>query len=128
MSWVEAMAAGTPVLMPRNTVMEELITEDKGYLCDSGTTPELHTVLPHDNEVIRPLVDTTDMYKKMVHIYNNYDQALIKADNAYNWVRSELNWQGNIGSQWVETFDKATLSLLTDTPSETGSVINTESF
>lgn len=128
LSWVEAMAAGTPVLMPRNTVMTEMITEDKGYLCNSGTTVALHTVLPHDNEVIRPLVDTEDMTAKMLEIYNGYDQALIKADKAYNWVRSELNWQGNIGAQWIQLFDKVTLSLLTETPAETSNVIDTESF
>jgi glycosyltransferase involved in cell wall biosynthesis len=128
MSWCESMAAGTPVLMPRNTVMEEIITEEKGYLCDSGTTPALHTVLPHDNEVIRPLVDIDDMVNKLIHIYNNYDEAKAKADKAYDWIRSDLNWQGNIGEQWVKVFDKVTLSLLTDTTSETGSVIDTESF
>ena len=111
LSWVEAMATKTPVLMPANTVMNDLITEDRGYLCDSGTRPELFTVLPHDNEVIRPLVDTSDMAKKMVHIYNNYDEALAKAETAYKWVSDELNWQGNVGKMWVETFDKMSYEL-----------------
>jgi len=128
MSWCESMAAGTPVLMPRNTVMEEIITEDKGYLCDSGTTPALHTVLPHDNEVIRPLVDIDDMVNKLIHIYDNYDEAKAKADKAYDWIRSDLNWQGNIGEQWVKVFDKATLSLINDDFSGSGATINTESF
>ena len=132
LSWVEAMATKTPVLMPANTVMKELITEDKGYLCDSGTRPELFTVLPHDNEVIRPLVDTTDMAKKMVHIYNNYDEAKAKAEVAYNWVSKELNWQGNVGKMWVDVFDKAALDLLAVDKSESVSVsdgiIQAESF
>lgn len=128
LSWCEAMATGTPVLMPRNTVMEEVITDDLGYLCNSGTTTSLHTVLPHDNEVIRPLVDVEDMVAKMLHIYENYDEALVKADKAYDWVRSELNWQGNIGAQWVKLFDDVTLALLTDAKKDESNIITTESF
>lgn len=132
LSWTESMAVKTPVLMPNNTAMAELITEDKGYLCDSGTKLELFTVLPHDNEVIRPLVDTTDMAKKMIHIYNNYGEAKAKAEVAYKWVTEELNWQGNIGKQWVDVFDKAALDLLTESaqpevPAE-GGTIQAESF
>lgn len=107
LSWVEAMATKTPVLMPNNTVMNEVITEDRGYLCDSGTNPALYTVLPNDNEVIRPLVDVNDMANKMADIYNNYDKALVKADRAYDWVKNELNWQGNVGKMWVKLFDEA---------------------
>jgi glycosyltransferase involved in cell wall biosynthesis len=132
LSWVEAMATKTPVLMPANTVMKDLITEDRGYLCDSGTRPELHTVLPHDNEVIRPLVDTSDMANKMIEISANYDEAKAKAEVAYKWVSEELNWQGNVGKMWVDTFDKASLELLTEDaqpelPAE-GSTIQAESF
>lgn len=111
LSWVEAMATKTPVLMPNNTAMGEYITEDKGYLIDSGTTPGLHTVLPNDNEVIRPLVDVEDMAKKMVYIYNNYVEAEAKAETAYGWVKSELNWQGKIAKAWVSIFDKAVRDL-----------------
>lgn len=107
LSWVEAMATKTPVLMPNNTSLAEFITEDLGYLSDSGTTTALHTVLPHDNEVIRPLVDVDDMADKMVHIYKNYDEALKKADNAFKWIREELDWQGKIAKEWVATFDEA---------------------
>lgn len=114
LSWVEAMAAKTPVLMPNNTVMADYITQEFGYLCDSGSNPSLFTVLPHDNEVIRPLVDVDDMANKMVHIYNNYDEALLKAAAAYNWVNKELNWQGNVGKQWVDLFDKAYNDLTTE--------------
>lgn len=131
LSWVEAMATKTPVLMPANTVMKEAIKEDLGYLCDSGTRPELFTVLPHDNEVIRPLVDTTDMANKMIHIYNNYDEALNKAGKAYEWVSSDLNWQGNVGKLWVDTFDKMALELLSKKEPEvdlSSGTIQTESF
>ncbi len=132
LSWAEAMATKTPVLMPNNTVMPEFITEDRGYLCDSGTNNSLFTILPHDNEVIRPIVDVEDMKNKMIHIYHNYDEALEKADNAFNWISKELNWQGNVGRMWVDLFDKAALELFQLTnepePSASESVIESERF
>lgn len=112
LSWVEAMAARTPVLMPNNTAMTENISEDRGYLCDSGTSVALTTVLANDNEVVRPLVDVEDMADKMVHIYNNYEEALEKADKAYNWVHKDLNWQGNVGKQWIDLFDKVYADII----------------
>lgn len=107
LSWIEAMATKTPVLMPGNTAILENITEERGYLADSGTIAGLRTVLSNDNEVIRPLVDVDDMAKKMVHIYNNYEEAEAKAEVAYKWVKTELNWQGQVGKAWVSIFDKA---------------------
>lgn len=107
LSWVEAMATKTPVLMPNNTAMTENITEDRGYLADSGTNASMYTIVPHDNEIIRPLVDVDDMANKMVHIYNNYDEAMTKANNAYDWVRIDLNWQGKIAQRWISLFDEA---------------------
>jgi len=111
LSWIEAMAAKTPILMPDNTAMAEFITEDKGYLIDSGTNPSLQIVLGHDNEVIRPLVDVDDMVKKMLHIYNHYDEAKQKAENAYRWVTMTMDWP-TITKQWVKVFDDAYESLL----------------
>jgi len=106
LSWPEAMATKTPVIMPGNTALVENITEDKGYLVKSGTDPNLFTILPHDNEVIRPLIDVNDMAAKMVHVMNNYDEAMAKAENAYRWVTTELNWNGPIANRWLEVFEK----------------------
>lgn len=111
LSWIEAMAAKTPVLMPDNTALSEFITEDRGYLIKSGSDPSLHTVLGHDNEVIRPLVDVNDMVEKMLHIYNNYEEAKEKAENAYRWVNMNMDWQRSIAPQWVSIFDKAAEEL-----------------
>ena len=115
LSWIEAMAAKVPVIMPRNTAMTEFITEDRGYLVDSGTNPSLYTVLPHDNEVTRPLVDVEDMVKQMVHVYNNRDEAKQKAENAYQWVVKEMDWQGAIANQWVKKFDSV-VETINDEP------------
>lgn len=106
LSWLEAMAAKVPIIMPRNTAMEEFITDDIGYLMDSGSNESLWTVLPHDNEVQRPLVDVDDMVEKLLHVYNNREEANEKADNAYNWIVQEMDWQGPIAKKWVELFDK----------------------
>ena len=114
LGWVESMSTKTPVLMPDNTAMTEFITEDKGYLAKSGSNPSLFTVMPHDNEVIRPLVDVEDMAQKMIYIYNNYDEALQKANRAYHWVKDEMTWQGKIGMQWTDLFNEAIKSLRSD--------------
>jgi glycosyltransferase involved in cell wall biosynthesis len=108
LSWSEAMATKTPIVMPRNTALVEAISEDRGYLVNSGTNPSLLTILPHDNEIIRPLVDVDDMVEKMLDIYNNYDKALEKAEAAYEWVTNELTWGANgpIVDRWIKVFDE----------------------
>ena len=111
LSWIEAMSTKTPIIMPGNTAMVENITEDKGYLVRSGTNSALYTVLPHDNEVIRPLVDTDHLVETMLHVYNNYNEAIEKAENAYNWVTTDLNWQASVIPHWVEIFDKMYAAL-----------------
>ena len=131
LSWTEAMATKTPVIMPDNTSMTEMITEERGYLAKSGTTPSLYTVLPHDNEILRPLVDVDDLVNKMLEVYNNRDAAKAKAETAYKWVTEDLSWQGNIGQQWVDLFDATYAELqeeiknqVTDNPI----AIDTEEF
>lgn len=106
LSWIEAMATKTPVIMPDNTVMGEFINEDNGYLVRSGSNSSLFTVIPNDNEVCRPLVDVDDMVEKMLDVYNNRQEAKRRAENAYNWVTTTMDWNKNIVPQWVELFDK----------------------
>jgi len=134
LSWIEAMAAKVPVIMPRNTAMTEFITEDRGYLIDSGTTPSLWTTIPYDNEVSRPLVDVDDMVNQMIHVYNNRYEAKTKAENAYKWVTTEMDWQGSIAKQWVKTFDNTVASigkdvvLEVDADGDVSRIIDTEKF
>ncbi|RLI62934.1 MAG: hypothetical protein DRO67_06560, partial [Candidatus Asgardarchaeum californiense] len=116
LSWIEAMATKTPIIMPANTALVECITDDKGYLVKSGNTTSNFTILPHDNEVIRPLVDVDDMVEKMLQVYNDYDEAISKAENAYEWVKSELNWQGKIADRWVGIFDKMYEESIKESP------------
>lgn len=132
LSWPEAMAARTPVIMPDNTVLSEFITEDRGYLVKSGTNTSLYTVLGHDNEIIRPLVDVDDMVKVMLHVYNNYDEAKQKAENAYQWVSTQMDWQDHIVPHWVKLFDEAYEDLkkpeVEETPESQWKKIDTEEF
>jgi len=135
LSWSEAMATKTPIIMPRNTALTEAISEDRGYLVDSGTNPSLFTVLPHDNEVLRPLVDVDDMVRQMLAIYNDYDAAMEKAEAAYEWVTTELSWgaSGPIVDRWIKIFDKMYEEYLDDETGETEEIdvvseIETEQF
>jgi len=113
LSWIEAMATKTPVIMPDNTAMAEFIMDDRGYLVKSGTNNSLFTMIPNDNEVLRCLVDVDDMVEKLVHIYNNREEAKEKAENAYKWITTEMGWQEHIVPQWIKLFDK-TCEELTD--------------
>ena len=111
LSWSEAMATKTPIIMPRNTALEEAISEDMGYLVNSGTNSSLFTVLPHDNEVIRPLVDVDDMVRVMLEVYNNPEDVKAKTEKAYAWAKMKLDWQGPIATEWIKIFDAAYESL-----------------
>jgi len=93
--------------MPDNTSMSEIITEDKGYLVKSGSNASLFSILPHDNEVLRPLVDVDDLVDKLVYVYNNREEAAQKAENAYKWIVEDMNWQKGIAKQWVKIFDES---------------------
>lgn len=129
LSWSEAMATKTPIIMPRNTALIEAISDDKGYLVDSGTDPSLFTVLPHDNEVIRPLVDVNDLVNNMLMVYNDYDGAKKKAEAAYEWVTTKLAWGANgpIVDRWIKVFDKMYEEYLDDETGKTEEAeINTE--
>ena len=111
LSWIEAMSAKKPVIMPDNTTLSEFITDDLGYLVKSGSDPSLWTVIPHDNEVLRPLVDVDDMVAKLVHVYNNREEAAKKAEKAYKWAVADMDWQRSIATQWVDVFDEAWADL-----------------
>jgi D-inositol-3-phosphate glycosyltransferase len=131
LSWIEAMATRTPVIMPRNTAMIENITEDRGWLVDSGSNPSLFTVVPNDNEIIRPLVDVEDMVKTMKEVYSNTEEANKRAKNAYNWITTSMQWSNDIVPKWLVVFDTVYENLMNDTPQKVeniSNVIGAESF
>lgn len=131
LSWLEAMATKTPVIMPNNTAMSEFITEDRGYLVKSGGNPSLYTVCRTDNEVIRPLVDVEDMVKKMRHVYENREEAKQKAERAYTWIKTQMDWQSCIVPQWIKVFDEAYTDLISEKNinlTSAQNIIESESF
>lgn len=129
LGWVEAMACMKPTISPRNTAMKELIAEDMGYLVDSGSEASLWTCIPHDNEIMRPLVDVDDMVHKMLSVYDDYDAAKEKAAKAYQWVTKELPWEGKIADSWKKIFEEAgKVSMQPEAPKVKGPVISTEEF
>lgn len=109
LSTVEAMACRTPLIFPRNTALTEIIgaDEERGYLIASGATPNDFTVLPNDNEVLRPLASVTELVEKLMFVYDNSDAAKAKADAAYTWVTSNLIWDRHIVPMWDELIMKA---------------------
>ncbi len=90
LSWSEAMATKTPIIMPRNTALEEAISEDMGYLVNSGTNSRLFTELPHDNDVIKQLVAVYDIVKAMLATYNSPDDVKDKTEKAQSRDNMEL--------------------------------------
>lgn len=131
LSWIEAMATRTPVIMPRNTAMVENITEDRGWLVNSGSNPSLFTVVPNDNEVIRPLVDVEDMVRAMKEVYYDKEEVGRRTKNAYNWITTDMEWANNIVPKWCVVFDTVYENLVSGTPQKvdnTPNVIGAESF
>jgi glycosyltransferase involved in cell wall biosynthesis len=113
LSSTEAMATKTPIIFPRNTSLEEIIGKDdeRGFLVNCGTGPGMHTILPSDNEVIRPLTDVEDMADKMLFVHDNKKIASDKAEAAYNWVLSNLDWRKDIVPVWDKLLTDAAASL-----------------
>jgi glycosyltransferase involved in cell wall biosynthesis len=102
LSTVESMACRTPVIFPRNTALVEIVgeNEERGYLVNSGSTPDEFCVLPNDNEIMRPVASVTGLAEKLIHVYDNNEEAQAKADAAYSWVKSNLVWEQHIVPQW----------------------------
>ena len=134
LAWLEGMATKTPVIVPDNTAMSEFIDGDNGYLVKSGTNSSLFTVIPNDNEIIRPLVEVYDLVAKLKEVYYDRDESKRRADNAYSWVTKEMDWEKSIVPQWVKVFNGAYADLKSNKPSQilmdgqADNVINAESF
>ncbi len=104
----EAMCCHVPVVAPNNTSLVEILDNgDRGYLAPSGDTPT-HWVVqgPNDLNRMRPLTNVEKAADIIGHIMDNYDEALLKADRAYEWA-SQLTWRSEIMPQWEDVFRKA---------------------
>lgn len=131
LSWIEAMATKTPVIMPNNTAMTEHITNEHGYLIDSGEDLTHHIVIPNDNEVLRPMVDVEHMIELMRHVKENPDEAHEKAENAYKYVMNNFVWEKHIVPKWIELIEETLEKGPAEDPVSldiSKKVIETESF
>ena len=107
----EAFAAGTPVVVPDNTVFPEIVgeNEERGYLAKSGsTTSEFSVAFSHSNYP-RPLTNVESMVEKMELVKKDWikgeyiGETKEKIDAARRWAE-EHTWE-IINKQWIELFD-----------------------
>lgn len=126
LSTVEAMACKVPIVFPRNTAIPEIVGEDRGWLVDSGKTPDDYIVLPHDNEVVRPVTSVTGMAEALLEVHDNRDEAKRRADNAYSWVTSNLIWDKHIIPQWDELIMGAVSDWIKDQTTSSAGIISAE--
>ncbi len=106
LAWLEALSAKVPIIMPANTMLPEFITDEIGWLCASGSTPSLYTVIQFDNEVVRPLTDVNDLVAKLLEVYNNPDEAKRRAENGHRFMVEKMDWHRCIVPQWIKLFDR----------------------
>lgn len=96
----EAMAAGTPVVVPNNTCMPQLIGEDesRGYMYECKDKAWI------DNSGFRVKGNLEDIVAKMHECYkdgNKYKSSKVKAARA--WAE-EHDWS-NVCKEWIALFD-----------------------
>ncbi len=104
----ESMCCHLPVVAPSNTSLVEILDNgDRGYLVPSGDTPS-HWIIqgPNDLNRLRPLTNVEKAADTIIYIMDHYDEALSKADKAYEWA-TQLNWKTAIMPEWEEIFRKA---------------------
>lgn len=111
---VEAMAAKTPIISPDNTACSEIAGEGRGILIRSGHDKEHFVVLPHDNEVIRPIICVQDMVDAFEKMYKDEVARLRYGKTGYDWVTKNLIWDEHIVPQWEAIVDEAVESLMAD--------------
>jgi len=68
------------------------------------------------------LIDVNELTDTLINVHSNKEEAKKKAENAYKWVTTSMDWQKHIGAQWVALFDKVH-GTLEDTNKEMNDVI-----
>jgi len=105
LSFIEAMACRVPIVFPMNTGLGERITEETGFTYKSGGDMDHITVLPNDNEVLRPVAHIPDLVEKLVFAYDHPEERVKRADAAYKMVTENLLWGKHVTPQWVSLFE-----------------------
>ncbi len=104
LSTTEAMAAGTPVIVPNNTAFTEIVgeNEERGYLVRSGGDIDhrlwLYKMTNHPHDVVH----ADDFLAKLEHVYWNREEAREKARLAREWTLEHT--KEKIGEKWKVLF------------------------
>jgi hypothetical protein len=89
-------------------------------------------VLPWDNEVVRPTVDTAHLIELMHHVKDNPDEAREKAELAYKHIMNNFIWEKHVVPKWIELIDELVASdheeYDTSPADQSENTILTESF
>jgi glycosyltransferase involved in cell wall biosynthesis len=110
LSSVESGATKVPCIFPDNTALTEIFADGRGFLCRSGDTNNFKVVLPMDNEIVRPLVNITDMVKYLKRLYDKPEIGHVMADKFYKWIVENLQWEKHV----VPRFDTIFRDLFAD--------------
>jgi glycosyltransferase involved in cell wall biosynthesis len=104
LSTTEAMACKVPVVVPNHTALTEIISDDRGYLANAGTSPNLWC--NRGSEYFNlwcPQVDVEFMVKQMKQAYDKKEQTKMLVENAYKWVQT-LKWE-TLALEWEKLFE-----------------------
>ena len=107
LSITEAMACKTPVVLPRNTSVPEIIGDnERGWAVDSGVDPAHWIIKDNDNDRVRPLMDVKQAADAIIEIMENKNGIVEKrTEAAYEWV-TDLTWK-SVMKDWMSIFTKA---------------------
>lgn len=104
LSSVESGATKVPCIFPDNTALTEIFADGRGFLCRSGDGPNFKVVLPMDNEIVRPLMNITDMVKYLKRLYEKPEIGRVMSEKFYRWVVDNLQWEKHIVPQFDAIF------------------------
>jgi glycosyltransferase involved in cell wall biosynthesis len=113
---VEAMACCKPVISPDNTSCTEIVGGGRGILVRSGWDDNAYTILPHDNEVLRPLTDVGGLVDALLLLHDNPQKRMEVSLEGYKWVTSSLRWDLHVVPKWLKIFDDAVASSKVQNP------------
>jgi glycosyltransferase involved in cell wall biosynthesis len=98
-SIIEAMSAGTPVIVPDNTVMPEIVGHERGFMYRAE---ELIYV---DGSGLRKMGTTKEIVGKMLEVYGKgFKHTLPQVVAARKWA--EINTWDSVCQQWIKLFDE----------------------
>lgn len=96
----EAMAAETPVVVPNNSSLTDIVGENRGYLVKNGSNSNDWFMAYGFSTIPRPIVDIDDFVKQLEFVYNNRDDAKLRGHRGRKWCK-ERTWEV-VGNMWIK--------------------------